>query len=561
MTIAGYLLLQGRFLRTWARRYFELAATDDGVVYLRCFASEQAQKAGKAPQSTRAVSGMQLLEDAAGAQPNRFKLALAGGGRTLSLAADTLEERDAWVHAATEQLGGGASGAEEEEEEEEEELTPEELARRAAHRLEVFTVRYGAAYVETARAAFSGGDGDGDGVLNTGGELVAALASLDFHPSPAELAVFVAAADEDDDGAIDVGEFVTLLMSVRDAAEATALRARVTAFESQRDAASTIVGACQSYLRGGGGMRAVVLRAQERMAQVAALLAQGFEVQKFPTSGAPRLRVLWLHAGHGALCLGKSRSDEHAGKAIPLECISVRSGCVVVGAAAVAGEGGGGKHFGATAKARAEVAGNEGACLSISSSSSSSGSSRGGGGGGGGGGGFGGGAEGACEAAEDGISDERSLQSFHIRVFDAETAELLGEKLRWIAEQLAAAAARGAGQGGNANASQRRALALHYAQTGGSFLGAELLAELGGEAFADAEAAASRAAIAHVLASARAQRGGGGAAGGADAAGSVAGGGAAAAEDDAAAEDAVVEEEGAGAPKRSSRWSLRSSNK
>ena len=150
------------------------------------------------------------------------------------------------------------------------------------------------------------------------------------------------------------------------------------------------------------------------------LLRSGFEVSKFPTSGAPRIRVLWMHP-EGKLVLGKAVDGADAAKAIMLEHISV----VRVGTGA--------PNFSSSSKAQREAAGNEAACLSIHGS-----------------------------AAE---------PSFHIRLATPGSADVLASKLLDMQREFVRA---------DYNATMRRAQAISYARAG-SFLPHELLQTLRGQ--------------------------------------------------------------------------------
>ena len=179
-------------------------------------------------------------------------------------------------------------------------------------------------------------------------------------------------------------------------------------------------GAAAGAGAGPAAFSAVVSQVRAGLTKMRGLLRSGFEVSKFPTSGAPRIRVLWMHP-EGKLVLGKAVDGADAAKAIMLEHISV----VRVGTGA--------PNFSSSSKAQREAAGNEAACLSIHGS-----------------------------AAE---------PSFHIRLATPGSADVLASKLLDMQREFVRA---------DYNATMRRAQAISYARAG-SFLPHELLQTLRGQ--------------------------------------------------------------------------------
>ena len=179
-------------------------------------------------------------------------------------------------------------------------------------------------------------------------------------------------------------------------------------------------GAAGGAPAGAASFGAAVSQVRAGLSKMGGLLRSGFEVSKFPTSGAPRIRMLWMHP-EGKLVLGKAVDGADAAKAIMLEHVSI----VRVGVDA--------PNFSSSSKAQREAAGNEASCLSIHGS-----------------------------AAE---------PSFHIRLATPGSADVLASKLLDMQREFVRA---------DYNATMRRAQAISYARAG-RFLSHELLQTLRGQ--------------------------------------------------------------------------------
>jgi hypothetical protein len=340
MDFSGTLHLKGNI--GWNERFVRLSASEAGASVLQIWASQAAFDSGKQMQSEREVAGVRELSarrssiissPARGNDRFPFEVMLVGGKRPVVLASSEQVNTVAWVAklhdvAKLHEIVSGGGGEDDEAERAWEDAKAWNESRRLARaqaqaeieeagRLSDFEESFGAAQLETCRAALAAADGDGDGVLNRD-ELCAALERLGIRGvPPAELRALVEATDTDEDGATDLVEFLGLFTRAF-------TRAR------QDDAARTIARAFRSTARR-NGMRRVVDAVRRSMATMSAMLVRGFEVLKYPTAGKPALRVLWLQAD-GTLCLDKPReahaAQEPCKRSIRLEEIS----SVVVGA-------------------------------------------------------------------------------------------------------------------------------------------------------------------------------------------------------------------------------------
>jgi hypothetical protein len=288
--IENVLHLKGRL--GWSERYMALDIDGDGTTSLRIWATRTAFVNGKAPQSDREIAGTRELParrssiiGTGGGERFPFEISLVGG-KIIVLASSDADLRAAWVEKLVLGIGGGASlgdGAEEDEDDEEAERI---ASWEAAVRMEQFEARFGAAQLEACRAAMVGAD-DGDQVLNKN-ELSAALESLGIKLPQEELRALIDATDVDGDGATDFAEFLDLFALVKQADASHKLARAIRRVASKN------------------GMRMAVHAVHESLAKMSTMLVRGFEVLKFPHSGKPSVRVLWLQS-HGTLCLDKHR--------------------------------------------------------------------------------------------------------------------------------------------------------------------------------------------------------------------------------------------------------------
>lgn len=349
MDFSGTLHLKGNI--GWNERFVRLSASEAGATVLQIWASQAAFDSGKQMQSEREVAGVRELSarrssiissPARGSDRFPFEVMLVGGKRPVVLASSEQVNMVAWVaklhdvaklHEIVSGGGGGGNnngngggGGEDMDEAERawEDAKAWNESRRLARaqalaerttaaRLSDFAESFGAAQLEACRAALAAADGDGDRVLNRD-ELCAALERLGIRGlPPAELRALVEATDTDEDGATDLVEFLDLFARAR-----------------RDDAARTLTRVFRSTARR-NGMRRVVEAVRRSMAKMSAMLVRGFEVLKYPASGKPALRVLWLQAD-GTLCLDKPReagaAQDPCKRSIRLEEISA----VVVGA-------------------------------------------------------------------------------------------------------------------------------------------------------------------------------------------------------------------------------------
>ena len=360
--VRGQLEVKGTFNR-WSTRFLEL---DEDGQRMRSYANE----GGKLLSSYHAGSAVDVA-DRPKARQNRFDIIEAGSGRTVAFAAPRAEEKARWLAPFSGSLVARGAPAR---------AAPATPAATLA--VLQFSSRFGEDKLDRCRVAWN--------AYSPAGARSRALETLfKLGFGEADLALLGADGDIDINKAKTFDEFLDIVTRATEAAAAAA------------------IARCVRRIRARRVLLCAVQLVQQRLESLSKVLAQGFEVLKFPKKGQPSMRILWMHE-NGVLCLAKTRTDEVAAKSMRLEDIA----CVVHGAEAA--------PFLQSPKYAKLVQGQEACCISVYDSEDSSG------------------------------------LGFHFRLSSAIAVEVLVSKLREIARKLVA----------TPDAGGRRALAVQYATTG-----------------------------------------------------------------------------------------------